>query len=75
MGECWSRARSSTSWRTVSSAPGLLVVELKALESLAPIHFAQILSYLKATRFRLGLLINFGVDVLQRGIKRVVRSP
>jgi GxxExxY protein len=52
-----------------------LVVELKALESLAPIHLAQILSYLKATRFRLGLLINFGVDVLQRGIKRVVRSP
>jgi GxxExxY protein len=63
----------------MSSAPRLrctgFVVELKALESLAPIHLAQVLSYLKATRFRLGLLINFGVDVLQRGIKRVVRSP
>ncbi|MCA9598072.1 MAG: GxxExxY protein [Myxococcales bacterium] len=51
-----------------------LVVELKAVESIAPIHWAQVLSYLKATRHRLGLLINFNVDVLQRGIKRVVRS-
>jgi GxxExxY protein len=51
-----------------------LVVELKAVESLAPIHLAQVLSYLKATRFRLGLLINFDVNVLQRGIRRVVRT-
>ena len=40
-----------------------LVVELKAVESFASIHLAQVLSYLKATRFRLGLLINFDVSV------------
>jgi len=51
-----------------------LVVELKAVESIAPIHWAQVLSYLKATRLRLGLLINFNVSVLQRGIKRVVQT-
>ena len=51
-----------------------LVVELKTVESIAPIHWAQVLSYLKATRLRLGLLINFNVSVLQRGIKRVVQT-
>ena len=52
-----------------------VVVELKALEAIAPIHVAQILSYLKATRLPLGLLITFNVAMLQRGIKRVVLTP
>lgn len=50
----------------------LLIVELKAVESLAGIHTAQVISYLKATRLHLGLLINFNVAVLKDGIKRVV---
>jgi GxxExxY protein len=49
-----------------------LVVELKAVDSLAPIHKAQVISYLKATGLRLGLLINFNVPVLRDGIKRVI---
>ena len=49
-----------------------LVLELKALEVLAPVHVAQVLSYLKATRLQLGLLITFNVPVLQHGIKRVI---
>lgn len=49
-----------------------LVVELKAVETLAPIHVAQVISYLKATRLTLGLLITFNVTILPRGIKRVV---
>lgn len=51
-----------------------LLVELKTVEALAPIHKAQVLSYLKATRGILGLLINFNVPVLRDGIRRVVRS-
>ena len=51
-----------------------LVVELKAADSLAPIHTAQVLSYLKATGCRLGMLINFNTVVLRDGIKRVVLS-
>jgi len=51
-----------------------LVVEYKAVESLLPVHFAQVLSYLKAGRLRLGLLINFNVPLLKEGIKRVIRS-
>ncbi|HTR55957.1 MAG TPA: GxxExxY protein [Kofleriaceae bacterium] len=53
---------------------GGLVVELKAVESLGPTHFAQLLSYLKAGAFELGLLINFNVELLRHGIRRVVLS-
>ena len=49
----------------------LLVVELKAVESLAPIHTAQVISYLKAGTFQLGLLINFNTTLLKHGIKRI----
>ena len=51
-----------------------LVLELKAVRELAPAHQAVLLSYLKATDLRLGLLINFGAARLKDGIKRVVRS-
>ena len=53
---------------------GCLAVELKAVDALAPIHKAQLISYLKATGLHLGLLINFSVPVLKQGIKRVVLS-
>ena len=49
-----------------------LVVELKAVEALMPLHAAQLLSYLKATHHRLGLLINFNTRELTAGIKRVI---
>lgn len=51
-----------------------LVVELKAVEALAPIHQAQVISYLKATGNQLALLINFNVPLLKLGIRRVIRS-
>ncbi|HNT75686.1 MAG TPA: GxxExxY protein [Anaerolineae bacterium] len=53
---------------------GCLVVELKTVEAFAPIHQAQVISYLKATGLQLGLLINFHVPVLKDGIRRVVLS-
>jgi GxxExxY protein len=50
-----------------------LIVELKAVDDLAPIHTAQVISYLKATRLNLGLLLNFKVPILkQGGIKRII---
>ena len=52
----------------------ILPVELKAVDSLAPIHQAQLISYLKMTRLQLGLLINFNVPMLKQGIKRVIYS-
>ena len=51
--------------------PGI-VVELKSIDALLPIHTKQVVSYLKGTGNRLGLLINFNVRVLKEGIDRIV---
>ena len=49
-----------------------VVVELKVVNELAPIHEAQLLTYMKLTKSRVGLLVNFNVSVLKDGIKRFV---
>ena len=51
---------------------GLVVVELKAIERIEPVHEAQLLTYLKLGGWKVGLLINFNVSVLKDGIKRRV---
>ncbi len=51
---------------------GKVVVELKAVNRLEPIHEAQLLTYMKLTGCRVGLLINFNVPVLKQGVKRMV---
>lgn len=52
----------------------LVIVELKAIEKLLPIHQAQLLSYLKLSNKKVGLLINFNVVHLRNGIKRVANG-
>lgn len=49
-----------------------LVFELKSVERLQPIHTAQVLSYLKLGNYNVGLLLNFNVTLMKRGIKRIV---
>jgi len=49
-----------------------VIVELKAAEQMLPVFEAQLLSYLKLTGLRLGLLINFNVPVIKNGIRRIV---
>lgn len=51
-----------------------IVVELKSVEELKPIHYKQLLTYLKLTEKRVGLLINFNVNDFQNGIKRVING-
>ena len=51
---------------------GAVIVEVKAVEALAPLHEAQLLTYLKLSGRRLGLLINFNVVLLKNGIKRMI---
>ena len=53
---------------------GKIVIEIKSVEALADIHLAQVLTYLKLTDNRFGLLINFNVVRLKDGIKRVVNG-
>lgn len=51
-----------------------VLVELKSIDNLLPIHEAQVLTYLKLGQWKIGLLINFNVPVLKNGIKRLVNN-
>ena len=51
-----------------------VIVEIKSIESLAPVHFAQTLTYLKLSNLKLVLLINFNVKTLKEGIHRIVNQ-
>ena len=64
----------STGYRVDLLVEKKLVLELKAVEQLLPVHMAQLLSYLKIGNLKLGLLINFNVPVLRDGIRRVANQ-
>lgn len=51
-----------------------IVIEIKSVENLAPVHFAQTLTYLRLSNMKLGLLINFNTKLLKNGIHRVVNN-
>ena len=59
-------------YRIDFSIEDLVILELKSVDSLQPIHEAQLLTYLKLTGFKVGLLINFNVPVLKQGIRRLI---
>ncbi len=61
-----------TSLRIDLMVEDLVVVELKAVEKLIPLHTAQVITYLKLTQKRVGLLINFNSEQLKNGFKRIV---
>jgi len=51
-----------------------LIIEIKSVESICDIHLAQVLTYLRLSNCRLGLLMNFNVPLLKDGIKRIVNN-
>ena len=51
-----------------------LILEIKSVDALNEVHFAQLLTYLKLTNCKLGLLINFNVVLIKNGIKRVANN-
>ena len=51
-----------------------VIVELKTVERILPIHEAQLLSYLRLSKLKLGLLINFNVKLLREGVRRIVNN-
>ncbi len=51
-----------------------VIIELKSIEALAPVHYKQVLTYLKLSNLRLGLLINFNVNLIKDGIHRIVNN-
>lgn len=52
---------------------GRLILELKAVSHLEPVHASQLVAYLNACDLRVGLLVNFNVGILKNGLKRIVR--
>ena len=54
---------------------GAVIVEIKSVDGLAPIHEAQVITYLKLSGCKVGLLMNFNVPVLKDGIRRFINGP
>ena len=61
-------------FRTDLVVDGRVIVEIKSLEVLAPVHSKQLLTYLRLTKLPVGLLINFGAATLKEGLHRVVNN-
>lgn len=53
---------------------GSLIIEIKSVERLAPVHGKQLLTYLRLTKQPLGLLMNFGAPTFREGLKRIVNN-
>ena len=51
-----------------------VIIELKSIENLAEVHYKQLLTYLRITNLKLGLLINFNVPLIKNGIHRIVNN-
>jgi len=51
-----------------------VIIELKSIETLAPVHFKQVITYLKLTKIKVGLLINFNEKLIKDGIHRIVNN-
>ncbi len=51
-----------------------VIIELKSIEAIAPVHFKQVLTYLKLTDLKLGLLVNFNVNLIKDGIIRIANK-
>jgi len=66
--------RMNIGFRADLIVDGKVIVEIKSIEAVAPVHRKQLLTYLRLTDKRLGLLINFNVELIRDGITRVVNK-
>lgn len=70
----WEDVKLEVGFRADLVINGMVIVELKSIESVAPVHKKQLLTYLRLADMRVGLLINFGEELLKSGIHRVVNN-
>ena len=68
----WNETKLELGFRSDLIVENKVLVELKAIETLAPVHFKQVLTHLKLTGLKLGILINFDEQLIKNGIRRVV---
>ena len=70
----WKNVRLELRFRSDMIIEDKVIVELKAIDKLAPVHFRQVLTYLKLTNLKLGLIINFDEPYIKNGLKRLVNG-
>ena len=70
----YKNVKSDAGYRIDLLVEDIVIVEIKSVESLNDVHIAQVLTYLKLSKVKLGLLINFNVTLLKNGIKRLVNK-
>lgn len=70
----WKGKKIDLSFRSDLIVENKVIVELKSIKELAPVHYKQLLTHLKITKLKLGLLINFNESLIKTGIKRVVNN-
>ena len=71
---CYEEVRLEVGFRVDLIVDDKVIVEIKSVEALAPVHKKQLLTYLRLTGLRLGLLINFNVELIRNGIQRVING-
>lgn len=70
----WKNQKLDLGFRSDIIIENKLIIEIKSVEAVAPVHYKQLLTYLKLTNIKLGLLINFNEELIKTGIKRVVNG-
>ncbi len=70
----WKNQKMDLGFRSDLIIENKLIVEIKSIDTVAPVHYKQVLTYLKLTNVKLGILINFNEELLKTGIKRIVNG-
>jgi GxxExxY protein len=70
----WNEIKMELGFRADLIVENKVILELKSVETIAPVHPKQLLTYLKLTKIKLGLLINFNETLLKNGITRIVNN-
>ena len=70
----WDNKKMGIGFRADLIIENKVIVEIKSIESILPVHYKQLLTYLKITKIKLGLLINFKEKLIKDGITRVVNN-
>lgn len=70
----WKEVKLELGFRADMIIEHKVIIEIKSIESIAPVHHKQLLTYLKLTGIKLGLLLNFNEELMKTGIKRIVNN-
>jgi GxxExxY protein len=68
----WDETKMELGFRADLVVENKIIVELKSIETLAPVHYKQVLTYLRLSGIKLGFVINFNEELIKNGIKRII---